>query len=70
MELQKGEQMKASDLIRSPSLSSGRNSVRNSPLLIPKRENYYDPVAEKILSDTFRRQNFCKLDPEQCIAFI
>lgn len=40
---------------RSPNLMS------NSPLLVAKRENDYDPVTEEILNERFRIGGACKL---------
>lgn len=54
MELQKEEE--PNDWPRSPSVLSG-----TSPLLVPKRESYYDPVSEEILNEKFRNGGICAL---------
>lgn len=54
MELQKGEEQ--NNYPRTPSVSSTRS---NSPLLVPKRENHYDPVSEEILREKFRNGGVC-----------
>lgn len=56
MELQKGEEQ--NNYPRAPSVLSSRG---NSPLLVPKRENHYDPVTEEILREKFRNGGICTL---------